>query len=79
MPASDSRYSSHGYHRTAQVCAAEADMTEAPVGEWVSPITSEFITSSSVGLRSTKVAADGYVYFLESRPSENGRSVLVRQ
>ena len=52
--------------------------TEAPVGEWESPITSELIVSGSVRLGSPKVSRDGWIYFLEGRPSEAGRQVLVR-
>lgn len=54
-------------------------MTEAPVGEWISPITSELITSSSIRLGNARPGRDGYIYWLEARPSEGGRSVLVRQ
>jgi dipeptidyl aminopeptidase/acylaminoacyl peptidase len=50
----------------------------APYGSWKSPITSELIVRGSVGLGMT--AADGRdVYWLESRPSEAGRSVVVRR
>jgi dipeptidyl aminopeptidase/acylaminoacyl peptidase len=56
-------------------------MTEkrvAPYGSWKSPITSELIVRGSVGLGMT--AIDGTdVYWLESRPSEAGRSVVVRR
>ncbi|HEY9283525.1 MAG TPA: prolyl oligopeptidase family serine peptidase, partial [Pyrinomonadaceae bacterium] len=55
-------------------------MTEkrvAPYGSWKSPITSDLIVRGSVGLGMT--ATDGRdVYWLESRPSEAGRSVVVR-
>lgn len=54
-------------------------MKEAPVGDWDSPISSEQITATSVRLGSAKVAADGFIYYLESRPAEAGRSVLMRQ
>jgi hypothetical protein len=54
-------------------------MTEAPVGEWVSPITSELITSSSIRLGGAKAGNDGFVYWVEARPSEAGRSVIMRQ
>lgn len=63
-----------------RVCLlCRADMTQAPVGEWESPITSELITSSSIRLGNARPGKDGYVYWLEARPSEGGRSVLVRQ
>ena len=63
--------------RVCLIC--HADMTEAPVGEWESPITSELITSSSIRLGNARPGKDGYIYWLEARPSEGGRSVLVRQ
>lgn len=50
--------------------------TIAPYGSWKSPITAEQIASNS--LRLGEVAFDGDdLYFLEGRPSEAGRSVLV--
>lgn len=52
-------------------------MAEAPFGSWKSPITPDLIVSRMVGLSSPTV--DGKdVYWLESRPSEGGRNVLVR-
>ena len=48
-----------------------------PYGSWPSPITADAITAGSVGL--SGVTVDGPdVYWLENRPSEGGRSVLVR-
>jgi len=50
----------------------------APYGSWRSPITSDLIVTSSIGLG--EVLLDGNeVYWLESRPEEGGRSVLVRR
>jgi len=52
-------------------------MTVAPHGSWKSPITSDLIVSRTVGLSSP--AVDGKdIYWLEARPSEGGRNVLVR-
>ena len=49
------------------------DLNIAPYGTWPSPITSEAIVGGSVGL--AEVAADGAdLYWIESRPSEAGRS-----
>ncbi len=54
------------------------DKTTAPYGSWKSPITSDLIAGGSVRLG--HVALDGgSVYWLESRPSEGGRYVLVRR
>lgn len=50
---------------------------EAPGGAWASPISSELIVSQSIGLGSPVVAGDGRLYWLEGRPTEGGRQVLV--
>ncbi|MGB0563879.1 MAG: S9 family peptidase, partial [Spirulinaceae cyanobacterium] len=55
-----------------------ATMTVSPFGSWRSPITSSAIVSSSIGLGG--VALDGgTLYWLEGRPSEGGRNVLVQR
>ncbi|NNG36728.1 S9 family peptidase [Nakamurella aerolata] len=56
-----------------------------PYGSWPSPITIELLTAGSIGLDSPSVDSDPdapvepSVYWLESRSSEQGRSVLVRR
>ncbi len=50
----------------------------AAYGSWSSPITSELIVASSIGLGGVQLDG-GEVYWLESRPQEGGRSVLVRR
>jgi dipeptidyl aminopeptidase/acylaminoacyl peptidase len=50
----------------------------APYGSWSSPITSDLIVASSIGLG--EILLDGAdVYWLESRPQQGGRSVIVRR
>lgn len=49
----------------------------APYGAWKSPITSDLIVAASVGLGGIAVDGDT-IYWLENRPTERGRSVLVR-
>ncbi|HXJ91857.1 MAG TPA: S9 family peptidase [Terriglobia bacterium] len=50
----------------------------APYGSWRSPITSDLIVTSSIGLG--EIMLDGTeVYWLEARPQEGGRLVLVRR
>ena len=50
----------------------------AAYGSWSSPITSEMIVAASIGLG--EIMLDGAdVYWLEARPQEGGRSVLVRR
>ena len=50
--------------------------TSAPFGTWKSPITARLMTEGAVGLGGLKADGD-CLYWLESRPSEAGRSVLV--
>ncbi len=50
----------------------------SPYGSWKSPITSDLIVSGTVGLG--QIAIDGSdIYWVEGRPSEGGRSVIVRR
>jgi dipeptidyl aminopeptidase/acylaminoacyl peptidase len=50
----------------------------APYGAWISPVTVELMTESAIGL--SALSADGEdLYWLEARPSENGRTVLCRR
>jgi len=49
-----------------------------PYGTWTSPITSDLIVSESIGLSEPMIDGDA-VYWLEMRPSEGGRCVLVRR
>ena len=49
----------------------------APYGSWKSPITSDLIVAQSITL--SEVYLDGgHVYWLEGRPQEQGRYVVVR-
>ncbi|MDT7042243.1 S9 family peptidase [Candidatus Nitronereus thalassa] len=50
----------------------------APYGSWESPLTSDRIVSESIKLGQMTVDQD-QVYWIESRPSEGGRSAIVRQ
>jgi len=50
----------------------------APYGSWRSPITANLIASGTIGLGQIAVDGDD-VYWLELRPSESGRSVVVRR
>lgn len=54
------------------------DREIAPYGSWKSPITADLIVSESVGL--TQPAIDGDdIYWLEMRPAEGGRQVIVKR
>jgi dipeptidyl aminopeptidase/acylaminoacyl peptidase len=49
-----------------------------PYGAWRSPITSELIVGETLGLGEIRVDGDD-TYWIEGRPGEGGRSVLVRR
>ncbi len=48
----------------------------APYGSWQSPITTDLVTSASVTLEQLQIHHNS-IYWLERRPDEAGRSVLV--
>lgn len=49
-----------------------------PYGSWQSPITSDLIVAETIGLAT--VLTDGAdIYWIEARPGEDGRNVLVRR
>jgi dipeptidyl aminopeptidase/acylaminoacyl peptidase len=50
----------------------------APYGSWRSPITADLIVSASVGLGQPALFGQD-VYWIESRPLEGGRNVIVRR
>lgn len=50
----------------------------APYGSWKSPITSDRIVAESIRLGGVSVSG-GNIFWLEGRPQEKGRYVLVRQ
>jgi dipeptidyl aminopeptidase/acylaminoacyl peptidase len=56
-------------------------MTESrvvPYGSWKSPITSDLIIAGTITL--SEITLDGEdIYWVEGRPSEGGRSLIVRQ
>jgi len=54
------------------------DKRVSPFGSWQSPVTSDLIVAGTIGLGS--IALDGEdVYWIESRPSESGRNVIVKR
>src|SRR5215470_13304151 len=50
----------------------------APYGSWKSPITSDLIVKESIGLSQVRLDGDD-IYWIELRPSEGGRQVIVRR
>lgn len=55
-----------------------AEPISAPYGAWQSPITTDLIIQSTVGLNAVRCDGDD-VYWIESRPTEGGRNVIVRR
>ena len=53
-------------------------VTRTPFGSWTSPITSDLLVGDVVTL-ANPVVETGCAYWIENRPSEGGRSVLVRR
>jgi dipeptidyl aminopeptidase/acylaminoacyl peptidase len=49
----------------------------APYGSWKSPITAEFVAGDELGLEQVRLDGDD-VYWIERRPREGGRKVIVR-
>ncbi|MBV9957877.1 MAG: S9 family peptidase, partial [Acidobacteria bacterium] len=49
-----------------------------PYGSWKSPITSELIVSGTISLSETVFDGED-IYWLEGRPSEGGRYVIMRR
>ena len=52
-------------------------MTELPFGEWPSPVTARVAAETSKALTEVSIVR-GMSYFLESRPAEGGRNVVMR-
>jgi len=55
-----------------------SEQMTAPYGSWKSPITSELIVSQTIGLGAIAVDGDD-IYWIEARPMEAGRNVIVRR
>ncbi len=51
---------------------------QSPYGSWKSPITSDLIVAATIGLSSPAIYRDA-LYWVESRPQEAGRNVLVER
>ena len=54
-----------------------SERTVAPYGTWRSPISAAMLVEGGVSLSHVRLE-DGAAYWLEGRPSEGGRSVIVR-
>jgi dipeptidyl aminopeptidase/acylaminoacyl peptidase len=54
------------------------NQTAARYGSWRSPITSDLIVAEVIGLSEVQIEGQD-IYWIESRPNEAGRSVVVKQ
>ncbi|AES70316.1 putative bleomycin hydrolase [Medicago truncatula] len=86
-------FSSKTHHQRSRFCSfntsttktmasytppSESDtITTAPYGSWKSPITADVVSGASKRLGGTAVDGRGRLIWLESRPTESGRAVLV--
>ena len=57
--------------------AAPPEPTVAPFGNWASPIRIDDVVRDDIGLGEPRLDGDD-IYWLEARPSESGRRVLIR-
>ena len=55
-----------------------SDVLTAPYGAWRSPITSDVIVAGTIGLPDVLLDGDD-VYWIEARPQEAGRNVVMRR
>jgi len=53
--------------------------TQAPCGSWASPLTAASLTQKSMRLSGALATPDGSLFWVEGRPEERGRSVLMRR
>jgi dipeptidyl aminopeptidase/acylaminoacyl peptidase len=54
------------------------ETVELPFGSWPSPLAPEAMGAAALRLGAAQPGPDGEVYWLEGRPAEAGRSVVVR-
>ncbi|CAI8596584.1 unnamed protein product [Vicia faba] len=65
------------YFNTSAKVTMASDTITAPYGSWKSPITADVVSGASKSLGGTAVDGSGRLVWLESRPTESGRAVLV--
>ncbi|KAI9118199.1 hypothetical protein K1719_010531 [Acacia pycnantha] len=67
------------HKKDAAAQAAQEELITAPYGSWKSPLTADVVSGASKRLGGTAVDGHGRLIWLESRPTESGRAVLVRE
>ncbi|KAM3340403.1 hypothetical protein P3S68_030273 [Capsicum galapagoense] len=53
--------------------------SSAPYGSWKSPITADIVSGSDKRLEGFTVDSHGHLIWLETRPAQSGRAVLVKE
>lgn len=64
---------------TEATCGGDHEKASAPYGSWKSPITADVVSGAEKRLGGTAVDGQGRLVWLESRPTESGRAVLVKE
>lgn len=59
--------------------SAAGERATAPYGSWKSPITADIVAAGNKSLGGSAVAGDGRLLWIETRPQEGGRAVLVKE
>ncbi|KAM3194352.1 hypothetical protein ACQJBY_070803 [Aegilops geniculata] len=78
--ASPPRMSSSSSASPAPADAAGGERpTAAPFGSWRSPITADVVSGASKRLGDIALAGDGRLLWIEGRPEEKGRMVIVKE
>ncbi|XP_022137390.1 uncharacterized protein LOC111008851 [Momordica charantia] len=78
-PMASSVSSSLNTNKDISEVAEQLEKITAPYGSWKSPITADVVTGASKRLGGTAVDGNGRLIWLESRPAESGRGVLVKE
>ncbi|KAM3194349.1 hypothetical protein ACQJBY_070801 [Aegilops geniculata] len=59
--------------------ATGVEKATAPYGSWESPISAAAVSSAGKAVEGLAVAGDGRLLWIETRPEEGGRAVLVKE
>ncbi|GLJ48348.1 hypothetical protein SUGI_1020710 [Cryptomeria japonica] len=64
---------------TSERFEGQTGKTTAPYGSWKSPLTADIVSEAGKRFGDVAIDGEGRLIILESRPAEDGRSVLVRE
>ncbi|KAG0499545.1 hypothetical protein HPP92_004236 [Vanilla planifolia] len=65
--------------RTMAAAGGGVERKTAPYGSWKSPITADVVSGADKKLGGIGIAGDGRLIWIETRPEEGGRAVLVKE